>query len=87
LEAMAYSKPLVTTELGTGTSFINIDGETGFVVPAKNPDALSQAINKLIIDKNMRKEMGENAFMRLKLEFTFEKYVLNYKKLYEEILK
>jgi rhamnosyl/mannosyltransferase len=87
LEAMVYRKPLVTTELGTGTSFINVDSATGFVVPPKDPNAISEVINKLINHEEMRKEMGENAYMRLKEEFTFEKYILRYKKLYQDMLK
>ena len=32
LEAMANGIPLISTELGTGTSYVNSDGETGYVV-------------------------------------------------------
>jgi len=47
LEAMAWGKPVISTELGTGTSFVNQDGITGFVVPPKNSQVLAQAIKKL----------------------------------------
>ncbi len=44
IEAMACGTPIITTELGTGTSFHNINGVTGKVVPPKNSEALSDAI-------------------------------------------
>jgi len=47
VEAMACGVPVVTTELGTGTSFHNIDGVTGRVVPPKNEKALANAIAEI----------------------------------------
>jgi len=47
VEAMACGVPVVTTELGTGTSFHNIDGITGRVVPPKDEKALADAIAEI----------------------------------------
>ena len=66
---MATGKPVVCTELGTGTSFVNQDGETGLVVPAKDPDSLAAAINRLLADDNLRRQMGEAARVRAYTEF------------------
>lgn len=85
LEAMVYKKPLITTELGTGTSFINIDGKTGYVVPPANSEALSKAINTLIHDETIRREMGENAAQRVREEFGISKYLSAYDKLYQKV--
>jgi rhamnosyl/mannosyltransferase len=49
LEAMAAELPLITTELGTGTSFYNKDGVVGLVVEAGNAKSLSEAILKISI--------------------------------------
>jgi rhamnosyl/mannosyltransferase len=46
LEAMAAGLPLITTELGTGTSYYNQDGITGYVVKAREVESLSEAIRK-----------------------------------------
>jgi len=46
-EAMSCGKPVVTTELSTGTSYVCQDGVTGFVVPPKDPTAIRNAINKI----------------------------------------
>ena len=59
VEAMAAGKPVVCTELGTGTSYVNQDGETGFVVPARNPDALAAAVNRLLADDDLRMRLGK----------------------------
>lgn len=39
LEGAMHAKPLICTEIGTGTSYINLHDKTGFVVEPENPDA------------------------------------------------
>lgn len=69
IEAMACGLPVVTTDVGSGTSWVNVDGTTGFVVPPMNPDALANAINKLR-DPVVRRRMGEAGRARAHAEFT-----------------
>lgn len=57
-EAMAAARSCVTTELGTGTSWLVQDGITGLVVPPKDPVALADAINSLLADHDKRLQMG-----------------------------
>ncbi|NLL37748.1 MAG: glycosyltransferase [Fretibacterium sp.] len=85
LEAMAAGLPLVTTELGTGTSFYNVDGETGFVVPPMDPDALAEAINKLLTDRELASQMGLAARKRVD-DFDLSRMLRSYLDLYEELL-
>jgi rhamnosyl/mannosyltransferase len=75
LEAMAAGKPVVCTELGTGTSFVNVDGETGFVVPARDSHALAAALARLMDDATLRARMGAAGRARVRREFTLEKMV------------
>ncbi|MFO7690533.1 MAG: glycosyltransferase, partial [Cryobacterium sp.] len=56
LEAMCAGKPLITTELGTGTSWINQHGQTGLVVPPRDPGALAQAISMIAADRTLADE-------------------------------
>jgi rhamnosyl/mannosyltransferase len=86
LEAMAACKPVVCTEVGTGTSFVNLDGETGFVVPARDPHALASAITKLAEEPELRARMGEAGRARVNREFTLEKMVARVMRVYEEVL-
>ncbi len=71
LEAMACGLPVVCTELGTGTSYVNRDGVTGLVVPPNDPNALAAAINKLLAAPAMRAKMGAEGRMRVRHEFSF----------------
>lgn len=75
LEAMAAGKPIICTELGTGTSFVNVDGETGLVVPARAPRVLAEAIARLSTDADLRARMGAAGRARVRKEFTLEKMV------------
>jgi rhamnosyl/mannosyltransferase len=85
IEAMAYGKPVISTDLGTGTSFINKDGITGFVVPPKDSKSLSSAIKKIITDDKKAKELGKNAFNRVKEEFSLEKMLKKTVSVYQNI--
>ncbi|MBM3127303.1 MAG: glycosyltransferase [Chloroflexi bacterium] len=86
LEAMAAGKPVVCTELGTGTSFVNVDGETGFVVPARDPHALAAALARLGDDAELRARMGAAGRARVRHEFTSEKMATRVMQVYERVL-
>ena len=70
LEAMACRCPVICTELGTGTSYVNQDGVTGLVVPPNDPPALASAINRLLADADLRAQMGAAGRQRVETEFT-----------------
>ena len=72
VEAMACGKPAITTELGTGTSYVNLDGETGLVVPANDPVALAGAMRALALDPAARARFGAAARARVDREFTLD---------------
>ena len=84
VEAMATGVPCVCTELGTGTSYVNQDGVTGRVVPARDPDALAAAINDLLADPARRAEMSTAARARVAAEFDLGVMVERVLALYEE---
>ncbi|MFA4932983.1 MAG: glycosyltransferase [Candidatus Omnitrophota bacterium] len=75
LEAMARGKPIVSTELGTGTSWVNVNGETGLVIAPKSSEALSTAINDILKNDNLRLRMGHNAKKRITDYFTVDKVI------------
>jgi D-inositol-3-phosphate glycosyltransferase len=60
LEAMATGTPVIASEVG-GLAFLVRDGETGFHVPSRDPEALAERIYTLLSDRNCRKQMGRNA--------------------------
>lgn len=86
LEAMAAGTPLISTELSTGTSWVNQHDTTGLVVPPRNPDALTQAINSLLTDGARRQQFGKNARHRAKTEFGQSLLVDRLLDLYQDVL-
>jgi glycosyltransferase involved in cell wall biosynthesis len=87
LEAFACAKPVVSTDLPTGVSFVNQDGCTGMIVQPKNHQALGRAIRKLLAGGRLREELGRNARKRAEEEFTAEKMGDKFISLYRAITK
>ena len=87
LEAAMHAKPLISTEIGTGTSYININNETGFTVPPENPEALQNAMQFLWDNPEKAAEMGKSARNRYKQVFTADKMAEEYAKLYKSLCK
>ncbi len=48
LEGAMYGKPLISTEVGSGTSHVNIDGQTGIVVPPGSHNSLKSRIRYFV---------------------------------------
>ncbi len=86
LEAMASGLPVVCTEVGTATSWVNQHGVTGLVTPAKDPDALAQAIQLLQGNPNLRQRMGAAARQRTEAEFTLNKMIERVMDVYHRVL-
>ena len=87
VEAMAAGKPVVCTELGTGTSFVNEDGRTGLVVAPRDPGALAEALNRLLSDSALRRRMGEAGRARAQAEFSEDVMVQRVIGVYDTILR
>lgn len=60
LEAMASGTPVIATEVG-GLAFLVRDGETGYLVPVRDPQALAERMLTLLTDGQTRQTLGENA--------------------------
>lgn len=86
LEAMASGRPVISTDLATGTSFVNQHEETGLVVPPRRPGALREAISRLGEDPELRTRLGHQARKRAFEEFTVEKMVSRIDGIYRELL-
>jgi len=87
LEGAMYKKPLISTELGTGTSYVNINGETGLVVPPADVSLLRGSMLLLNNDKELANKMGGNAFKRYNKFFTGSVMGDQYAELYKTLLR
>lgn len=80
LEAMAAGVPVIGTEVG-GIPEIIQNGFNGLLVPVKSPASITEAINQLLADENLRKRLADNAganltkfYISTMMECTFRLY-------------
>jgi glycosyltransferase involved in cell wall biosynthesis len=71
LEAMAHARPVVATNVG-GLRDLVVDGETGLVVPPRDSAALRVALDRLLVDKALRRRLGAAGRERARARFSWE---------------
>jgi glycosyltransferase involved in cell wall biosynthesis len=72
LEAMAHGRPVVATGVG-GLRDLVVDGETGLVVPPRDPTALRAALDRLLADRELRCRLGAAGRERAREHFSWER--------------
>ena len=85
LEAMAAGKPVVVTRSGGPQEFVE-DGRTGLLVPPADASVLAAKIVELLCDPEQAAAMGRSARTKIYRDFTLEKMVGDYERLYEHCL-
>jgi rhamnosyl/mannosyltransferase len=86
MEAMAYGKPVVNTNLPTGVPYVSVDGETGITVPPRDSKALADAINRILNDNELAAKFSKNALKRVKEKFSREKMLESIYSIYEDLM-
>lgn len=84
LEAMAAGLPIVSTPIGAIPDAIR-DGEEGFLVPARDVDALTGALARLVDDPALRLAMGARARARVEAQFSLSAVVDQLEAIYDEL--
>jgi len=94
LEGNACSVPAVSTEVGCVRELLcGIDeedvllGPSGLVVPVKSPEALGDAIIKLLSDRDLNKRMGESGILRVNKYYNKEELIITYQNLYKSSME
>lgn len=87
LEAMAYGKPVINTELPTGVPFVSLHGETGLTVPPRDVTALANAIALLCENDQLRLRLGQAAKLRAETVFDRKKVLASVAGLYREVVR
>jgi glycosyltransferase involved in cell wall biosynthesis len=84
-EAMAHGKPVVASRVG-GLKDLVVDGETGLLVPPRDVGALRSALERLLADQELRRRMGAAGRARIARHFSWEGFVSETVRAYEDAL-
>jgi rhamnosyl/mannosyltransferase len=85
VEAARAGKPMISCEIGTGTSYVNVNGETGLVVQPADVDALGAAMQQLNADPECRIRFGRSARERYERLLREQNMCESYLALYEQL--
>lgn len=85
VEASIFGRPLISCEIGTGTSFVNAHEESGLVVPPEDSDALADAMNVLLSDTSSAEIFGRGARARYERLFSGPALGRAYAELFHEV--
>ena len=83
LEYMACALPVVCSDSGGNREVVE-DGESGFVVPPGDPQAVVRALRRLRDDAELRRRLGERGRARLERDFTVPRMVEGWTRVYQE---
>lgn len=86
VEGLMFSKPLISCEIGTGTSFVNQANETGFVIPPRDQKAMAHAMQYLYDRPELSLTIGLKARARFESHFNAEVMIEGYMRLYEKMI-
>lgn len=86
IEAMAAGLPIITTDTGCIKECV-IDGENGFIIPKKNPDAIAEKIIYFIEHPEERKRMGRRGRELYEQKFTKEHFIQRMIEVFKAVLE
>ena len=85
LEAMAFKKPAVVTDVGGNPEIVR-HSQTGFLTPNDNRNEFTMAINQLLSNPENTKHLGINGFLSYQQLFTASKMAIQYQDFYINLL-
>ncbi len=86
LEGMSLGLPTIASDYG-GNPWVIRNGEEGILFPSRDAASLADAMERLILNPELRQAMGRRALERFQREFTGEVFARNTEKIYLDILK
>jgi glycosyltransferase involved in cell wall biosynthesis len=84
LEAMSFGLAIVTTNIRGAADYL-IEGENVLFVPPEMPDALAEALRRLLDDEGLRRMQGENNMRRVE-DFAPSRVVVAYERVFDQVL-
>jgi glycosyltransferase involved in cell wall biosynthesis len=85
LEAMSMSLPVIATTV-SGNPDVITDGLDGLLIPSESPDALADAMQRLIDDLPLRDKLGKNARTHMVSDFSLDRIAARYENIYNTLL-
>ena len=86
LEAMYFGKPIVSSDLPTGVTFVNQHDKTGLVTRKRDSKSIAAGINKLLNEPELYRSIAENNQEYVIKNFLEKKMVDSYLRLYKEVI-
>ena len=83
VEALSNRRPVVASAVGGIVDVIK-DGETGLLVPEKNPDTLAKAVLRLLEDPDYARQLGEQGYAHVRSYFDWDRIMDQYDAIYSE---
>lgn len=68
--AYAFKKPVIVTNVGSIPEVVD-NGKTGIIIPPKDVESLAEAIIHLLVNDDLRNQMGENAYHKMKNDLSW----------------
>lgn len=84
LEAFATGVPVVASDVGGVREWL-LDGETGYLVPPKSPEALAARVWELIADVQLNRRMGERGIALIRERFSIEGHISRLEAIYKRV--
>ena len=82
MEAMALRLPVIASDI-MGNPEIIEDGKTGFLVPKSDPKSLAIKLKELLLNEDLRIEMGRNGREKISKEYNLKKNVVSLEKIFK----
>lgn len=86
LEAMSLELPVIATRI-SGTVDVVEPEKSGILIDPENPEALAQAMERVIKNPEMACQLGKNARQKIKESFSLDEIALRYSKLYQNLMQ
>lgn len=85
VESAMMGRPMVSCEIGTGTTYVNADGETGLAIEPERPEAMAAAMNRLADDDRFAASCGRQARVRYEQLFSGDALGKGYAAAYRQV--
>ena len=86
IEAQLMAVPVIASHLPTGVTDVTMDNETGLLVPPRDPEALAEAIGRLLLNSDLAARLGRAGQTHALKYFTFDVFRQRFHELFESML-